>query len=47
MKILRRVTAVFALIALAFKGVLSFLSWFEKQDDDVAFSDDEELEEVI
>ena len=47
MKFLRRIIALFALIALAFKGVLSFLTWFEKQDDDVALSDEEELEEVI
>ena len=47
MKFLRRVAALIALAALAFKGVLSFLNWFEKHDDDVAWSDEEDFEEVL
>ena len=47
MKILRRVAALIAIGALAFKGVLSFLNWFEKHDDDVAWSDEEDFEEVL
>jgi len=46
-KILRRVSALIALLALAFKGVLSFLNWFEQHDDEVAWSDEEELEEFL
>lgn len=47
-KALRRVIALFALAAVAVKGVFSFLSWVEKQDDIDAsiWIDEEELEEV-
>jgi nitrate reductase NapE component len=48
LKALRRVIALFALVAVAVKGVFSFLSWVEKQDDLDAsvWIDEEELEEV-
>ena len=48
LKALRRVIALFALAAVAVKGVFSFLSWVEKQDDLDAsvWIDEEELEEV-
>jgi hypothetical protein len=48
LKALRRVLALFALVAVAVKGVFSFLSWVEKQDDLDAsvWIDEEELEEV-
>jgi hypothetical protein len=48
LKAFRRIVAVIALIAVAVKGVFSFLSWVEKQDDSAAsiWSDEEEFEEV-
>ena len=47
-KALRRLTAFVALLAVAFKGVLSFLSWVEKQDEAQAvWSDDEDREEEL
>jgi hypothetical protein len=33
MKIFRRVLAVFAVLAVAFRAVGSFLSWAQRQDD--------------
>lgn len=48
-KVIRRVIALFALAAVAIKGVFSFLSWVEKQDDlqdSIWIEDEEELEEV-
>ena len=33
MKLIRRVLAVFALLAIAFQAVGSFLSWAQRQDD--------------
>lgn len=47
-KALKRVLTLFALAAVAIKGVFSFLSWVEKQDDLDAsvWIDEEELEEV-
>jgi hypothetical protein len=33
MKLTRRVLAVFALLAIAFQAVGSFLSWAQRQDD--------------
>ncbi len=47
-KALKRVLALFALLAVTVKGVFSFLSWVEKQDDLDAsiWIDEEELEEV-
>lgn len=46
MKILRRLLAAVAVIALAFKGVASFLSWVERQDDQPAeaWLDEDELD---
>ncbi len=47
-KAVRRLTAFVALLAVAFKGVLSFLSWVEKQDEAQAvWSDDEDREEEL
>jgi len=36
MKIIRRFLAAIAVVALALKGVASFLSWVERQDDQPA-----------
>jgi hypothetical protein len=46
MKIIRRLLAAVAVIALAFKGVASFLSWVERQDDQPAeaWLDEDELD---
>lgn len=45
-KAFRRVTALVALLIVAAKGALSFLSWVEKQDEGQSvWSEDEELEE--
>ena len=33
MKIFRRVLAIFALLAVSFRAVGSFLSWAQRQDD--------------
>ena len=46
MKFFRRIITLIALIAVAIRGILSFLTWFEKQEE-VEWSDDEEFEEVI
>lgn len=47
-KAVRRLTAFVALLAVAFKGVLSFLSWVEKHDEAQAvWSDDEDREEEL
>ncbi len=48
LKAIRRLVALFALVAVAIKGVFSFLSWVEKQEDpaDPLWVDEEELEEV-
>lgn len=47
-KVARRIFALVALLAVAVKGVFSFLSWVEKQDDleGSAWIDEDELEEV-
>lgn len=46
MKIVRRFLAAVAVVALAFKGVASFLSWVERQDDQPAeaWLDEDELD---
>jgi len=46
MKISRRLLAAIAVIALAFTGVASFLSWVERQDDQPAeaWLDEDELD---
>jgi hypothetical protein len=36
MKIIKRLLAAAAVVVLAFKGVASFLSWVERQDDQPA-----------
>ncbi len=47
-KAIRRITALIALIVVAIKGALSFLSWVEKQEDvEAVWSEDEDLEEVF
>jgi hypothetical protein len=48
LKFIRRITALVTLLVVAFKGVLTFLSWVEKQDEvDSVWADDEELEEAF
>ncbi len=46
MKIIKRLLAAAAVLALAFKGVASFLSWVERQDDQPAeaWLDEDELD---
>jgi hypothetical protein len=46
MKIIRRTLAAAAVVLLAFKGVASFLSWVERQDDQPAeaWLDEDELD---
>ncbi len=46
MKFFRRIFTLIALIAVAVRGILSFLTWFEKQEE-VEWADDEEFEEAI
>ena len=46
MKFLRRIFTLVALLAVAIRGILSFLTWFEKQEE-IDWSDDEDLEEAI
>ena len=50
MKIVRRVLAFFAVLAIAFGAVGSFLSWAQRQDDAPADAwideDEDELEEA-
>lgn len=47
-KAIRRVTALVALIVVAAKGALSFLSWIEKQEGvEAVWSEDEDLEEAF
>jgi len=47
MKAVRRILAVIALLGIAVKGVLSFLSWANKQEshDSIWEEEEEELEE--
>lgn len=48
MKFVRRIFAVITLLAVAMKGVLSFLSWVEKQEDDeTMWVESEEFEEAF
>lgn len=48
MKSIRRIIALFALLTLALRGILSFLSWFEQQDEvGSVWVDDEEFEEAF
>jgi hypothetical protein len=47
-KIIRRLLGAFAVLAIAFRAVGSFLSWIEKQDDNPAdaWVDEDEFEEA-
>lgn len=47
-KAFKRIIALFALVAVAIRGVFSLLSWVEKQEDssESLWVDEEELEEV-
>lgn len=48
MKIFRRLFTLIAFFALALKGILSFLSWFEKQEEvSTVWSEDEEFEDAF
>jgi len=48
LKAIRRVTAIFALLLLAIKGVFSFLSWVESTDaTSSAWVDEDEFEEAF
>ena len=48
MKFLRRIFTFFALLAVAVRGILSFLDWFERQESvAMNWSDDEEMEEAF
>lgn len=46
MKLIRRALALIAILAVAIRGILSFLTWFEKQEE-IDWSDEEDLEEAI
>ena len=47
-KAIRRISALVALIVVAIKGALSFLSWVEKQEDvEAVWSEDDDLEEAF
>jgi hypothetical protein len=47
-KAIRRITALITLLVVALRGVLSFLSWVDKQDEvESVWADDEELEEAF
>ena len=47
-KAIRRITALVTLIVVAFRGVLTFLSWVDKQDDvESVWAEDEEREEAF
>ncbi|MEY2815034.1 MAG: hypothetical protein RIS05_782 [Actinomycetota bacterium] len=48
MKIIRRILAAVAVIALAFKGIASFLSWAERQDNQAAeaWVDEDEVDDA-
>ena len=47
-KAIRRITALITLVVVALRGVLSFLSWVDKQDEvESVWADDEEREEAF
>jgi hypothetical protein len=47
-KTIRRITALITLVVVALRGVLSFLSWVDKQDEvESVWADDEEREEAF
>ena len=48
MKIVRRVLALVALVAVAIRGIFSFLDWFERQESiETVDMDAEEFEEAL
>jgi hypothetical protein len=48
MKFVRRVFALITLLAVALRGIISFLNWFEKQESIESVDiDDEEMEEAF
>ena len=47
-KAIRRIAALTTLLIVVLKGVLTFLSWVEKQEDvETIWADDEESEEIF
>lgn len=45
---IRRITALVTLLVVAFRGVLTFLSWVDKQDEvESVWAEDEEREEAF
>ena len=47
-KAIRRITALVTLLVVAFRGVLTFLSWGDKQDEvESVWAEDEEREEAF
>jgi hypothetical protein len=47
-KTIRRITALITLVVVALRGVLSFLSWVDKQGEvESVWADDEEREEAF
>lgn len=47
-KAIRRIAALATLLVIALKGVLTFLSWVEKQEEvETVWADDEENEEIF
>jgi hypothetical protein len=47
-KAIRRITALVTLLVVAIRGVLTFLSWVDKQDEvESVWAEDEEREEAF
>lgn len=47
-KAIRRITALVTFLVVAFRGVLTFLSWVDKQDEvESVWAEDEEREEAF
>ena len=48
MKAIRRLIALATLLTVAIRGIVSFLSWFEKQEEvGAVWAEEEELEETF
>jgi len=48
MKVFRAVLAIVAIVAVAVRGIFSFLNWFESQiEPEATWADEEELEEAF
>lgn len=48
MKALRRIIALATLLTVAVRGIVSFLSWFEKQEEvESVWAEEEEYEEFF